>query len=74
MNKYSKASIAGQANEWVVQANEQTDELVAQYLCLDSWLFCALVHPKQILSTIQNFGSFVCGWSFDIDESNSPAN
>ena len=33
----SKARRAEQANEWAVQANEQTDERVAQYLRLDSW-------------------------------------
>ena len=28
-----------QANEWAVGENEQTDERVAQYFSLDSWLF-----------------------------------
>ena len=35
----SKASSPEQANEWVVRANEQTDERMAQYLCLGSCLF-----------------------------------
>ena len=39
----SKVSSAEQANECVVQANKQTDEQVAQYLCLDSWLFWTIV-------------------------------
>ena len=39
----SKVSGAKQANEWVVRANEQSDERVAQYLCLDSWLSWTIV-------------------------------
>ena len=37
-------SSAVQANEWAVRANEQMDERVAQYLCLNSWLFSTIVH------------------------------
>ena len=36
---HSKACSAEQANELVVQANEQTEERVAQYIHLDLWLF-----------------------------------
>ena len=35
----SEASIPEQANEWAVRANERTDEWVAQYSNLFSWLF-----------------------------------
>ena len=41
--KASKASSAEWANEWEVQKTEQTDERVAQYLRLDSWLFWTIV-------------------------------
>ena len=37
--KASKASSPEKANEWAVRANERTDELVTQYLRLDSCLF-----------------------------------
>ena len=38
VERASEASSAEQANELAVQANEQTDERVAQYP--DFWLFC----------------------------------
>ena len=41
--RMSEASRAEQANEWAVRGNEQTDERVAQYLRLDSWLFWTIV-------------------------------
>ena len=35
----SEESSAEQMNEWAVRANERTDERVAQYSNLYSWLF-----------------------------------
>ena len=48
----SKASSAEQANEWAVQANEQTDEQMGQYLRLDLWFFWIIEESCQ--SVIQN--------------------
>ena len=39
VERASKASSTESANEWAVRANKRMDEQVAQYLCLDSWLF-----------------------------------
>ena len=33
------SEVSEQANECAMRANEQTDKRVAQYLCLDSWMF-----------------------------------
>ena len=39
----NEANSVWQAFEWTVQANEQTNEQVAQYINLDSWLFLTIV-------------------------------
>ena len=39
----SEASSPEQVNKWAVQANERTDERVAQYFSLYSWLFSTIV-------------------------------
>ena len=38
----SEASSPEQANEWAVRVNEQTDERVAQYYSLYSWLLSTI--------------------------------
>ena len=45
----SEASSLEQANEWAVRANERTDERVAQYYSLYSWLFSTIVHMQFFL-------------------------
>ena len=45
--RLNKASSVEQVNEWVVWVNEQTDEQVARYLRLDSWLFWTTVGWSQ---------------------------
>ena len=47
----NEASSPEQANELVVQANERTDERVAQYLRLDSCLFQTIVRCPQRIKT-----------------------
>ena len=44
----SEASSAEQANERMVRANERTDERVARYLRLTSWLFWIIVEWAKI--------------------------
>ena len=47
MNKRSGARKRSEpANEWAVRASERADKRVAQYLCLDSWLFRATVEAE----------------------------
>ena len=43
----SEASGPEQVNKWAVQANEQTDEQVAQYLNLYFWLFWPTLQVKN---------------------------
>ena len=43
----SKTSSVEHAHKWVVQKNEQTNERVAKYFSLDSWLFLTIVQPKH---------------------------
>ena len=45
----SKASSTEQVNKWVVQPKKPTDEWVAQYLRLDTWLYWTIV-PLSLLS------------------------
>ena len=40
------------ANEWAVRANKRTDERVAQYLRLDSWLIQTTVRRHRESSTV----------------------
>ena len=57
-NLASEASSPEQVNEWVVRANEQTDERVAQYLHLYSCLFQTTVHsPNSTWSIHFGFGN-----------------
>ena len=48
MSKWLRAaervSSLEQTNKWAAQANERTEERVAQYFNLDSWLFWTVVH------------------------------
>ena len=64
MERASKASRAEQANKWAVQANEQMDEQVAQYLGSDSWLFWTTVHDLHWVWTVADFQS----WKIFVDK------
>ena len=48
----SEASSAEQVNDWAVQANERTDERVAQYYNLYSWLFWPTVHSRIVARVV----------------------
>ena len=43
VERLSETSNAGQANKRAVQANKRSDERVAQYSSLDSWIFWTIV-------------------------------
>ena len=43
----NEASSLKQANEWALQANKRTDEWVAQYFSLYSWLFWPTVQHRK---------------------------
>ena len=43
----SEASRAEQAKDLAMRANERTDEQVAQYLCLGSWLFWTTLDGRE---------------------------